>query len=170
MKKRDVVPIAILIIAVVAIVIVNKVTNKPVIPGENPINPDFYIEAIEKYWENKELFDDVKEYFLTFSENVYIYRRDGALLIKNLSYEDVEIDEDIEMKLISLFDKFSKMNFASYLADEGIVDFELSSPIKEKGVIYIVADSEEEVIEKCNFVKCQYLEENWFYYEDFPGV
>ena len=175
MKRNKVIVIIIAIcIIVMGVFILFKKANQP-------IEPNFYEKAIEQYWNNEDVFEEAKEYFLTMSDDIYIYRDNdnkNNILAKDGSYDDVEINVDFERILMSLFEEFTLMN-KIYKVDavlygmdveDSFIKFELTGAIKPRGIVYIVSSSEEEVKNKLVLTKCQYLKVNWYYYEQPAGV
>ena len=179
MKHKNIILIALVICVIIVgvFIIFNKRTQ--------PVNPNLYKKAIEQYWNNEDLFEEAKEYLINMPNDIYIYRdindKNNILIdaIKDGLYRDIEIDEDFDRIFVRLFEEFDSMD-AIYKMDailygmdnveDTFVKFELTGVIQSKGIVYIVSSSEEEVKSKLVLTKCQFLKENWYYYEEPGGV
>ena len=169
MHHARVIVIIVVCLAIVGgVFVIFKKANQP--RDYYSIENNFEIKAIEQYWNNKDLFEGAKECFISIPDDINIYRDNNNILVKDRLYEDAIIDEDFERILLSLFEKFNLMDTIYYWADDKVIKFELSGAIKPKGIVYIECSNEEEVKNKLALTKCQYLEENWYYYEQPAGV
>jgi len=163
------------IIAVVCVIFVGVFMLFKKMDQNNPaqnryIDSNFDKKAIEQYWNDKDLFEKAKEYFISMPNDINIYRDNNSILAKDKLYEDVIIDEDFKSNLLILFKNFNSMNIIYYWADNKMIKFELTGVIQPKGIIYIEGTNEEEVKNEYVLVKCQFLQENWYYYEQPAGT
>jgi hypothetical protein len=140
---------------------------------------NFYNLAIGAFWENKVLFEQVKEHFLTLPDNITLLTvfcdRDNDQVV--LPYQDFKISEDFENSLLSLANELEPMQihvfFSVYDAmniEKNIIEFHLNNGIMRKGITYVMNNDAEEYRYKNGLAKCQHLEGNWYYYEELPGV
>ena len=143
---------------------------------------NFYISAIDAFWDNEELFEQVKDHFLALPNSIYsfnfYYNNDRNCFIE--TYNDYEIGSDLERSLLDLHAKLepARMNifFGPYneqLIEKKIV-FLLNMGISRKGIIYLVnenSSNEEELKNRFSgYAVLYHLEGNWYYYEELPGV
>ena len=151
---------------------------------------NFHIEAIEKFWGNEELFEQIIEHFLAMPDNVisdpalsvtiYYDRDNDCISIADQNqgwFENLVIDDEFEQNLLSLGRKLTPMSmsirymFDAERAENKAIKFELDGGIKRKGILHIVTGSEDEINKKLPGIgTLTFLKESWYYYEELLGV
>ena len=137
-------------------------------------------EIIDKFWENEDLFEQVKEHFLAMPENITfatIYRdRDDSIVAMNGTgyYQELKIDEGFEQSLSDLAKELKpmSMNIQYYLYDKRDkgnreIIFRLWGGLMPKGVIYLPGSSERKLKNE-GLRTCQKLKDDWYYFEERP--
>jgi hypothetical protein len=108
-KKTIVITLIICIIVAGAFILYHK---KKI---EREIEANFYKVAIESFWENEDLFEQVKEYFLALPKDVvlatiYCDKKDNIIVMDGSSYyQELKISEGFKEALSKLFMKLKPM-------------------------------------------------------------
>jgi len=135
---------------------------------------------IKVFWENEDLFEQVKDQFIA-PQNNYFYayydRRSGHFLAPRNGHE---IGGDLGESLLNLYTEIKpprmKVGYNIYYeyGNEKEITFLLNAGIKPKGIVYLTNKdhiSEEELKKQFRWydVLCQ-LKNDWYYYECLPNV
>lgn len=191
MKHKKIVLIALVICVISVGVYIMYDDHRENIAREREAN--FHEEAIEMFWDNENLFEQVKEHFLALptdaisypalSVTIYYDSGNDCIRIANQDqgwYENLVIEDEFEQHLLSLAIELRPMlMYISYYpsgydvegVEKKIIKFQLYNGISPKGVIYREISNEEEITEKLQgFAASTHLKGNWYYYEEVPGV
>ena len=140
---------------------------------------NFYISAIDAFWNNEELFEQVKDHFLALPDNITLLTvfcdRDNDQVV--LPYQAFKISVDFESSLLALATELQPMQMYVFYSvydamniEKNVIEFHLNSGIMRKGIVYVMNNDAEGYKYKNGLAKCQHLERNWYYYEELPGV
>jgi len=189
MKYRKIIVITLVICVIAVGVFIVFKNHQGKIKRENEAN--FYIVAIEKFWENEDLFEQVKDYFLALPNDMIgptalgvtlYYNRDIGQVVfpdkdRYIPPQDIIISEDFELSVrnlsLNLEPKSIQIQYTSYRmleakrVEDKTIKFEFRDRLGYKGIIYVMGTAEEEIKNRQGY---QFLKENWYYYEQPAGV
>jgi len=147
---------------------------------------DFSMEAIKKFQDNENLFEQVKENILkNIPDNItfvtlYVDKSNHVIAKNGASvYNDLSFDESFKESLLRLSAELKPMSmdidYDIYDA-EGMenktIKFHLSTgSIRGKGIVYITNNDGEDLKEKLRGLSVlSHIKGNWYYYEELGGV
>jgi len=142
--------------------------------SERERNSNFHKEAIEKFWGNEDLYEQVKAQFLVLSDDLtshtfYFDSTSGKFIA---AYGNFTISDDLQKCLLDLFHGLEPMSVRIIYGERiaKSIKFELDGGIRRKGIVYTANSSEEEIKNQTWISSYQYLKNNWYYYEEMAGT
>ena len=186
-KKIIVIVMAVCVVAVGVFVVYKNHQEKIELEKE----ANFHIAAIEKFWDNEELFEQVKEHFLALPDDMigstalgvtlYFDRKTGHIVFPDkdryVPPQDITISKDFGLSVQNLSFNLEPMSIHIQYTSHRMLDakrvedktikFEFKDRPGYKGIMYVMGTVEEEIKDRRGY---QFLKENWYYYEQPAGV